>query len=227
MNTRSEKYAEKPTSRVLKNRELYQELYNENYFQNDEPKELEKTNEIDIERVRELLRGREMYRKEMKLREINMAKPKDIEKIEEKPVSEEKDYDINAYLNKATINRETEPYHKIDPEINQVEVEFSQEPNIEDLKELGDTTLSLGLYDALSKTEEIEKTNEIEDTENQNTKTLFDGQTNSFFTDSIKLSLTDEDEDEEEKEKSSTLVKVIMTLLILVVIALVVFIIIM
>lgn len=225
MDSRSEN--NKPKSRVERNRELYQELYSENYFQNDEPKELEKTNEIDIERVKELLRGREMYRKEMKLREINMAKPKSVEEQEEKPVPEEKDYDINAYLNKVSSTRETEPYHKIDPEINKIEPEISQEPNLDDLKDLGDTTLSLGLFDALEgtkevKTEEIEKTDEVDD----NTKTLFNTQTNSFFTDSIKLSLTDEDEDEE-KEKSSTLVKVIMTLLILVVIALVVFIIIM
>lgn len=211
-------------SRVENNRELYQELYNENYFQSDEPKELEKTNEIDIERVRELLKGREMYKKEMKLREINMARPvKEEVKEEVQEEAEEKDYDINAYLDKASSTRESEPYHKIDPDtMKAVEIEISQEPDMDDLKELGDTTLSLGLFDALTETREIEPEEEKEDIV---AKTLSETATNSFFTDSIKLSLTDDDEEEE--EKSSPAVKVVMALLILVVVALVVFIIIM
>ena len=112
MTTRSERYQNEydaSKSRVARNQELYEQIYaSDSYFQNDDkPLSMERTNEIDIEKVKELLKGREIYRREMKLREINMgSSPSISSKVEEDKV-EEKDYDINAYLDKAASERTT------------------------------------------------------------------------------------------------------------------------
>ena len=227
MTTRSERYRFEPDvskSRVERNKELYEQIYaSESYYQNDDkPSNIERTNEIDIEKVKELLKGREIYRREMKMREINMSVPeKKTETIEdEKP--EEKNYDINAYLNKASSERTTEPYHKIDPEIlaqpEDEEEEVPEEPSLEELKEMGTTALSLEMFSDLSATTEIDDIEESEEEEEDPedlASTATD--TNAFFTDSVKLALDEED------EKASPVLKIIMVLLILIIVGLVLY----
>lgn len=232
MTTRSERYQyeqDNSKSRVARNQELYEQIYaSDSYFQNDDkPSAIERTNEIDIEKVKELLKGREIYRREMKLREINMGNPEyKVEEAEEQK-SEEKNYDINAYLDKASSERVSEPYHKIDPEIlaqpEEKEEEVPDEPSLEELKEMGTTALSLEMFSDLSETSELDKTEEVdeeddEDEEYEDTTT----QTDAFFTDSVKLGLDEEDDDEDE-EKASPILKIIMILLILIIVGLVVY----
>ncbi len=226
MTTRSEKYRyvqDETNSRVIRNQELYNQIYaDDSYFQDEKPS-LEQTNEIDINKVKELLKGREIYRREMKMRELNMIKPDDIEEKVESEEYEEKNYDINAFLNKASQERETEPYHKIDPDILKQSVveedEEDDEPDEKDLKDMGTTELSLNMYGDLSETRDLSDTDETQELVATITKT------DTFFTDSVKLEVTDDDEDGE--EKSSVLVKVIMALLIVVIIGLVIFLILM
>jgi hypothetical protein len=233
MATRSERYQYEQgasKSRVARNQELYEQIYaSDSYFQNDDkPSGIERTNEIDIEKVKELLKGREIYRREMKMREINMGAPEVEEEAVQEETSEEKDYDINAYLNKASSERETEPYHKIDPEImvqtEEVEEEEPPEPTADELKEMGTTALSLELFGDLDSTSEQEEVDEEEEEPEELVATIT--QTNAFFTDSIKLDLDDE-EDDEDDEKTSPAIKIVMVLLILIIIGLVVFLILM
>lgn len=236
MTTRSERYQfeqDASKSRVARNQELYEQLYaSDSYFQNDDkPSAIEKTNEIDIEKVKDLLRGREIYRREMKMREINMGNPEKNEEKIETEKEEEKSYDINAYLNKASSERVVEPYHKIDPEIlaqpEEPEPVNEDEPSLEELKEMGTTALSLDMFSDLTGTSEIDEVSENEEDEEDKTEDPEElvatvTETNAFFTDSIKLELTDDDEDDDD-EKSSLVLKIIMVLLILVIIGLVVY----
>ena len=229
MVTRSDKYRfeqDETKSRVAKNQELYEKIYDsDSYFDGDEKTStLEGTNEIDIEKVKELLKGREIYRREMKLKELNMAKPS-LEPTEEEEKIEEKNYDINAYLNKASSERVVEPYHKIDPEnlkepdvSLEEEKEEEEEPSLEELKEMGTTALSLDMFSDLNETTEFDKVDD-KATADEVVATL--SKTDTFFTDSVKLNLDEEDDDDD--EKTSPVVKVVMTLLVLVIIALVVF----
>ena len=233
MATRSERYRyeqDESKSRVARNRELYEQIYaNDSYFQNDESTPIEHTNEINIEKVKELLKGREIYRREMKMRELNMLKPEkeDVSAVESD--SPEKSYDINTYLTKASSERTAEPYHKISPEnLKEPDIELEEEktvePSLEELHEMGTTALSLDMFNDLSSTSELDNTLDEEDDE-ELVATIT--QTEAFFTDSVKLNLTDDEEDDEENEKTSTSVKIIVALLILIIIALVVFLILM
>ena len=233
MTTRSERYRFEPDnskSRVVKNKELYEQIYStDSYFQNDEKTpSIEQTNEVDLEKIKELLKGREIYRREMKMRELNMIKPSEdeVQPIEEN--IEEKKYDINAYLDKASSERVVEPYHKIDPEILVQPIEEKEEveePSLEELHEMGTTALSLDMFSDLTDsddTEEVDEEDNIEEDASDDEELVATiTKTEAFFTDSVKLNLDDSEEDEE--EKSSPLIKIIMILLVLVVIALVVF----
>ena len=230
MATRSERYQfeqDASKSRVARNQELYERIYSDtdSYFQNnDKPSSIERTNEIDIEKVKELLKGREFYRREMKMREINMGNPEKKEDVQPKEDVEEKNYDINAYLDKASSEREAEPYHKINPEmLKQVETEEVEEPEPtpEELKEMGTTALSLDMFSELSNTSEVDEIDESDDDTDELVATITE--TNAFFIDSVKLDV----EDDDESEKTSPIVKIIMGLLVLVIIALVVFLILM
>ena len=234
MTTRSDRYRfeqDESKSRVAKNQELYKKIYEtDSYFQSDDkPSPIERTNEIDIEKVKELLKGREIYRREMKMRELNMIKPEQNDNVELEEKIEEKNYDINEYLDKASSEKVVEPYHKIDPEILEnpkIEEPEEIEPTLEELKEMGTTELSLDMFGDFSKTTNIEEVSE-EDEEDTSELVATITQTqitsDNFFTDSIKLHLEEDDEEDEEIEKSSPIVKIIMVLLVLVIIGLVVF----
>ncbi len=222
----------KNNSRVVRNQELYQKIYEENsYFSNiEKPTNIERTNEIDIEKVRELLKSRENYRKEIKMRELNIIKPKE-EEITEVEHTEEKNYDINDYLNKAASERDVEPYHKLDVEVTTVAsddeteevIEKDDKTSIDALRNMGNTELSLNMFDNLAddsdesvyeeETDEEETKSSIEEIENTGD--------NTFFTDSIKIHLSDQENEEE--EGTSIVVKIVMIILVIVIIALVAF----
>ena len=227
MTTREERYQfeqDASKSRVARNQELYEQIYaSDSYFQNDDkPSNIEKTNEIDIEKVRELLKGREIYRREMKMREINMGNPEKNDEEVKDDQEEEKNYDINAYLDKASSDRVEEPYHKIDPEIMvqpEEQEEVPEEPSMQELKEMGTTALSLEMFSDLTSDSDEEDEEEENDTEDL-VATITE--TNAFFTDSVKLTLDDE-EDEEDDEKASPVLKFIMFLLVFVILGLVVY----
>ena len=248
MTTRSDRYLfekDESKSRVAKNQKLYEELYEtDSYFSSDDnkPSQIEKTNEIDIEKVKELLKGREIYRREMKLREINMGNSEEEVSPELEDYEEEKNYDINAYLNKASSDRVVEPYHKIDPEHlcePEIEQQEDEEPSLEELKKMNTTALSLEMFGDLSATTKLDDIEEDEsdddyddsseeDDEDDTSLVTTITQTDAFFTDSVKLKPSDSEDDEDEGDnENSPLVKIILALLVIVIIALVVFIIIM
>jgi len=241
---------EPSNSRVAKNQELYRKLYDEDsYIQAENNPPLERTTEIDIEKVRELLRGREIYRKEMKMREYNILKP-EAETTTEEVEPEEKKYDINEYLNKASNEKEYQPYHKLDIEhvaaVEEIEKEYDEaedEPSLDALEKMGNTELSLDMFGDLSgdsedneelddeefendEIEDDENSDELEDEEVESEEETDDERDvdDTFFTGSIKIHLADNDDDEEEESEGSSLfVKIIMVILIIIIIVLVAF----
>lgn len=239
--------SEVANSRVARNQELYNKLYNDESYLNDSQPSLERTTEIDIEKVRELLRGRETYRKEMKMREYNILKNEmPVEKEEVEP--EEKNYDINEYLHKASHEREYQPYHKIN--VEPVVEEKAEDEDIDEdesvLEQMGNTELSLNMFGDLSDSgdlddtdaieeitkalkleqeiedEEIEESEEDDFEENEDSEeTEDDDDDEEFFTGSIKIHLSDNEDDDEEERGTSLLVKIIMIALVVIIIALV------
>ena len=148
MATRSERYLyeqDETKSRVARNQKLYDSIYDEeSYFQEvEKPSVIEKTNEIDIDKVKELLKGREVYRRELKMRELNMLNSDGETPVQKEEDEEEKSYDINAYLDKATSERNVDSYHRINPEIlKSLEIEDSMRMRSSDISRLTITAVS-------------------------------------------------------------------------------------
>lgn len=118
MASRMERYLENNnlSKRSTKNKDLYKEIQDLNTYTNIEAvSTIEKTNEIDITKVKELLKNRENYKKEKKyLQALNKKRNKE-EIIEKKDEEPEKTYDIKDALTEARTKRkeETEKYHDL------------------------------------------------------------------------------------------------------------------
>ncbi|MDO4963035.1 MAG: hypothetical protein Q4E75_02945 [bacterium] len=152
MASRMDKYYNDDSSKKVRssrNQSLYDQIKNlENYTNIEGVATIEKTNEIDISKVQELVKNRENYNKQKKYRSI-INKPES--KIENIPVSEEentKTYDIKDILSKVE-NKPKDKNRSLKKE--QIEVlkslDFSDkkkdiEKEEEELKELINTIVS-------------------------------------------------------------------------------------
>lgn len=251
MVSRADRYdydSNENNSRVARNQELYKRIYEDDSYLKTEEKPSDYTQEINIEKVKELLKGRENYRKEMLMREYNIIK----DKKEEEPIEEAEEvkrYDINEYLNKAASEKEYQPYHKINPETLKKEepIEETEETPTSNLESMGNTELSLDMFGDLTdkgKTVEITTTNikleltdkdedeeenddeeieeETEDSEEE--EDTEETEDDEFFTQSLKKQLNDSEEVEEGSSKS---IKVIIAILVLIIIGLIAYLILM
>lgn len=114
MQSRSEKYSynrEQEEARSNRNKNLYSEVYNSDFY--TEIAELENTNEVDLSKIKELLKNREEYQKARNYKEILGSR--DEEKILDVMVDEEEEkvYDVNSIIERAKEERrETENYKK-------------------------------------------------------------------------------------------------------------------
>ena len=96
------------SGRSSKNKSLYDQIKDlDNYTNIEGVATIEKTNEIDISKVQEMIRNRENYKKQKQLRNILKEEQEELEKIE---VVEEitKNYDIRDLLSKVQEEPETE-----------------------------------------------------------------------------------------------------------------------
>ncbi|MFV0249864.1 MAG: hypothetical protein ACK5HP_02375 [Bacilli bacterium] len=115
MSSRMERYyernSEQPGRRSKKNENLYKEIYEIGEYSNIEGiAKIDKTNEVDINKIRQMLKNRE----NINYLENNRFEPqkeiKQLKKIEE----EDKNYDIRDILTKAKINNPTKSeYHNL------------------------------------------------------------------------------------------------------------------
>lgn len=109
MPSRMNKYYEEDTkSRLTRNDALYKSLYETSDYSNiSSVATLEKTNEIDIEKVRQLIKDRENYKKQKEYYDL-IKKEEQVKPKQELFLEEEKSYDIKDVLSKAKEERQVD-----------------------------------------------------------------------------------------------------------------------
>lgn len=176
MASRMDRYRNQTSNskRSVRNAELYRTIYEDTKYSNIEGvATIEKTNEVDIAKIKEMLQNRERYQKEKQYRQIiKKEEPKLPEK--EIPIidDEEKNYDIRDILNKAKDERKdnsSNDYHSIQEKqfeilnklrAKKMDDKYSDDPeeiqellntitNNDELNKIADTDLSLDLLDDL------------------------------------------------------------------------------
>lgn len=118
LTSRMERYY-KPTNRTSKrserNQDLYREIYEDGEYSNIEGiATIEKSNEVDITKIKNMLKNREQYQKQRQFRQ--MIKEPIVTQREDIPTLEaEKNYDIRDILDKAKNSKKVEEkYHRLD-----------------------------------------------------------------------------------------------------------------
>ena len=133
MASRMDRYRGSATNagRSKKNQSLYDEIKNLDTYSNIEGvASIEHANEIDINAVKKLLRNRENYKKQRQAGLFDEQNSKEvIEKEETKPVIEEKNYDINAILNKIKNEKQLQNEDNLPRRLNDEQFEFLKKLN--------------------------------------------------------------------------------------------------
>lgn len=118
MATRMERYYKQnnASNRSEKNQNLYREIYENASYSNIEGiATIEKSNEIDITKVKEMLKNREDYQKQKDVRRIITKEIKPEPRYEELDLHEDRNYDIREILDKAKVNKpKEEKYHRLE-----------------------------------------------------------------------------------------------------------------
>ena len=158
------------SGRSSKNKSLYEQIKDlDNYTNIEGVATIEKTNEIDISKVQEMIKNRENYKKQKQLRNILKEEKEKLEKIEE--IEEiTKNYDIRDLLSKIKDEPETEKRSRslkdeqyevlkslnTNPKTKKIEVEKEEEElkellnTIASTKAINDlTSADVGLFDDL------------------------------------------------------------------------------
>lgn len=148
MTSRMERYY-KPTTnysskRSERNECLYREIYDVGEYSNIEGiATIEKSNEVDITKIKNMLKNREQYQKQREIRHI-VERPRQAIKEEIEILETEKNYDIRDVLNKAKVNKPTDEYHRLEDTGYNIlrrlkEKSLNDEEDKGDLRELIDT----------------------------------------------------------------------------------------
>lgn len=213
------------------NQNLYREIYDIGEYSNIEGiAEIDKNNEIDITKVKKMLKNREDYNNQKEYRKL-LYKPveKEINDSEFLINEEPKNYDIRDVLKEAKNNNEDhKDYLKLDNTNYDIlknlkikdEEKNNNDEDPEELKEMintitstsmlnkmGDKELSLKLLEDLD--EKTSTKNLLNDTKDyENTKTE-----NTFFTSSMSFDKSDFDDGTIHKKKAN-IPKIIMAILL-------------
>ena len=239
MASRMEKYYSnnsRSNTRSVKNENLYRDIYENAEYSNIEGvATMEKTNEINLEQIRELLKEREDRQKK------NSTVRKEPQKIYTKPKFEERNYDIRDVLVKAKDEHVEDDKNRnlrntqynILKNIN-IKNEMSKEDEIDlektlvdakVLKDLDDNELSLDMLDLKGNTM-VTKTNvgdllkEVQEAKDKYEPTNDDGLDKSFYTSSLNFK---EDDFEQLKDlqdsidSNNKLIKILFILLFLII----------
>lgn len=120
MATRMEKYSRNnsASSRSNRNKDLYNDIYTYSKYSNIEGiAEIEKSNQVDITKVKELLESRENYQKQRKYRRLTSdyeePEKEDVKVTRRFPELEEKNYDIRDVLKEARENKEPDDRERV------------------------------------------------------------------------------------------------------------------
>ncbi len=166
MASRMEKYYNSETvkKRIQKNQSLYRQMYDIGEYSNIEAVEsLDRTNEIDITKVKQMLQNREEYKRQKQYRSLlNQEEEKEPLKKELK-VEEVKNYDIKDELEKLkNQTRENDEYRSLNNTnyniLKELKIKSEQqkefsEDDAKELKELINTITSTSLLNKLDNEE--------------------------------------------------------------------------
>lgn len=256
MPSRMNKYYEETiTSRSKKNEELYKSLYEETDYSNiTSVATLEKTNEIDISKVKQLIKDRENYQRQKDYYDL-IKKQKQNEPTKNS-IEEEKSYDIRDVLNRAKEERKidekeeflkskhydyllnSQAYNKKrEIELNEKEEKLNKILNTItttlELNKLSNKDLSLDLLDDLKgNTKEITNTSVKKIIEEEKERSLKEENDNtqmdkSFYTSAMNFKKEDFDDDTIiENKKSKTWIKVLLIIIILLILAITIYVVI-
>lgn len=156
MASRMERYYKQNSShskRSERNQSLYRDIYDSASYSNIEGiATIEKSNEIDITKVKKMLKNREEYKRQKEVNRIIDRKEPEVyvEPVKTATLDNDKNYDIRDILNKAKGNKKNEDkYHSIDNtnydilrKIKEKKDLFKEESNEDELRELIDTITS-------------------------------------------------------------------------------------
>ena len=243
MASRMDRYRGSSTGsgRSRKNQSLYDEIKNLDTYSNIEGvATIEHANEIDMNEVRKLLRNRENYKKQREAGILTEEKKEVVREERPKPV--EKNYDINAILNKMKQKQEitSDEHRKLSDDqydflkkLNAKNVDVQEEIEKEE-KELNDVinTIKLskkaledtdsGLFDDLKSDTMVGDASSIKsiiDEEKEKQKELEDTNTmqldKSFYTSSFGFTKSDFEELKDMNQKIKKSNKFIIVLLVL------------
>lgn len=116
MASRMERYyknEKQSTKRTQMNQELYRKIYETGEYSNIEGiATIDKANEIDITKVKNMLKNREEYKKQRDLRAILYKDEKAPEPIKHESIEEDKSYDISDVLNKAKTEKKSDDKYR-------------------------------------------------------------------------------------------------------------------
>lgn len=185
--------------RTNRNQELYRSIYDDSEYSNIEGiATINKSNEVDITKVKNMLKNREEYQRQKDLKRIT---PRTIEepKFETLERDEDRTYDIRDILNKAKSSKISEDkYHHLNNTsydiLKQLKEHKPKEIEPDELKEMFDTITNTSMLNKLSDHElGLDMFEELKS----------DGNTTIATKDSIR-SILDEAKKLEEKKKEST-----------------------
>lgn len=136
------------SKRSERNQDLYREIYEVGEYSNIEGiATIEKSNEVDITKIKKMLKNREQFQKQRQFRQA-IEKPTVESKEEPVALEVEKNYDIRDVLDKAKTSKKVEnKYHRLDNTgynilKNLKEKNMQHEESKDELRELIDTITS-------------------------------------------------------------------------------------
>lgn len=240
------KVEEQSKRRTNKNQDLYKNIYESGEYSNIEGiATIDKSNEVDITKVKNMLKNREEYQRQ---KEMKNFRPEEVEvpSYEIFETGEDKVYDIRDILEKAKVNKPEEEHKSLDNinfEIIKELKEKNNKKDEEDLKDMIDTIahtsqlnklsnqeLGLDIFDDLKSENntviqdkdsirEILEQAKKNDEKKEITNTGLD---KSFYTSSLNFGKKDFEEVQElskKVKKNHTMIKVLLFIIILVVTA--------
>lgn len=150
------KSEEKTVKRTNKNQDLYDKIYEAGEYSNIEGiATIDKSNEVDITKVKNMLKNREEYQRQKEINNFKLTK-EEVPSYETFEIDDEKVYDIRDILEKAKINKPEEEYKSLD-NINFEIIKELKEKNTkkdeEELKEMIDTISQTSQLNKLSNQE--------------------------------------------------------------------------
>lgn len=230
------------------NQDLYRSIYDTDEYTNIEGiATMDKTNEIDLSKLRSMLKSRDDFNSQKEYRQLFKKDEVEIKK-EESDETEEENFDIRDILEKVKSQKqEDEKYRSVDntnynllKELKIQERKKEIEENKQELKELvdtltstsvlskmGDSELSLSMFDDLKASEETMSNSKSIQKILDEVKQEKDEQkmSNSFYTKSLNFSKKDLDDYENSKEEKRRRLKIklVVSIIVFISILLVVF----